>query len=310
MGFFRKLTALRDKVLKDKTLISTLYFSMLLYLVMVVWITAVLALSPLFIQSSNPLVFGLGVFTYNYGYLLSNCHQLPERSLFLFGGQIPLCARDMGTYVGCIIGILLPFFALRIPHFFKSKKFLAFLLLPLVIDGVTQTIFVWRESSNTLRFVTGVLFGFSLAYYATTRILSMSDGLVLDKKKLVLKAVLINSLLFLVLLAMAFPLGSSFTTKDRAVSLTGEIQKPHAVFYVPPRVAQTIHSDPYLKKHDDTVLNDLYYSIGLRNRNGVWVVAYVSGISMGDSTVYLPESDGVFYYLDAESGTLIRKIAH
>ena len=32
----------------------------------------------------------------------SICHQLPERSFFLGGHQLPLCARDTGTYLGAM----------------------------------------------------------------------------------------------------------------------------------------------------------------------------------------------------------------
>ncbi|MGI6363253.1 MAG: DUF2085 domain-containing protein [Bacillota bacterium] len=34
----------------------------------------------------------------------SGCHQLPERSLFLFGWQMPVCARCQGILTGQIVG--------------------------------------------------------------------------------------------------------------------------------------------------------------------------------------------------------------
>src|SRR5437667_1873786 len=39
--------------------------------------------------------------TYLVGSLL--CHQLPERSFFLWGSQMPVCARCLGIYAGAAI---------------------------------------------------------------------------------------------------------------------------------------------------------------------------------------------------------------
>jgi len=35
------------------------------------------------------------------------CHQQPERSFFLFGGSVAVCARCLGIYVGAAIGLLI-----------------------------------------------------------------------------------------------------------------------------------------------------------------------------------------------------------
>ncbi|MCX6695382.1 MAG: hypothetical protein NTU61_03715, partial [Candidatus Altiarchaeota archaeon] len=72
----------------------------------------------------------------------------------------------------------------------------------------------------------------------------------------------------------------------------------------------TIPADPYLKNYDDAVLNDLHNLIGSRNKNGLWVVAYVNSTSSQGKFVYTPEESGIFYYIDASSGKIMRKTAH
>src|SRR5271165_6036861 len=44
------------------------------------------------------------------------CHQRPERSFFLFGGAVAVCARCLGIYLGAAIGMLV-----RIPRQFAWR---------------------------------------------------------------------------------------------------------------------------------------------------------------------------------------------
>src|SRR5258708_567289 len=51
--------------------------------------------------ASSPVV-GLAVLmVYEIGRLI--CHQRPERSFFLFGAQLPVCARCAGIYAGAAV---------------------------------------------------------------------------------------------------------------------------------------------------------------------------------------------------------------
>jgi uncharacterized membrane protein len=85
------------------------------------------------------------------------CHQLPERSFFLWGHQLPVCARCTGIYMGAFLGSL----------FARNESppawVLVAALVPLGVDGGTQLFF--RESTNTLRFVTGIIAGIAVAFY-------------------------------------------------------------------------------------------------------------------------------------------------
>ena len=80
------------------------------------------------------------------------CHQIPERSFFIKGWQMPICARCFGMICG--EGARL--------FFGKTKTHPCFgiiIMLPLVIDGSVQFASSY-ESTNTKRFITGVMFGY------------------------------------------------------------------------------------------------------------------------------------------------------
>jgi len=93
------------------------------------------------------------------------CHQIPSRSLFLLGHQFPVCARDMGVYWGMLIGgIFLPFLMKSETKRIPPISIFVLLILPLAIDGTTQLL-GWRESTNEIRIVTGLIAGVAIPFY-------------------------------------------------------------------------------------------------------------------------------------------------
>jgi uncharacterized membrane protein len=103
------------------------------------------------------------------GYAL--CHQLPERSLFIGGYQLPVCARDTGTMLG--FGVVLIFYLLA--RRWRRAK------LPdvavLVVAGIGFALFAFdglssyigfRETSNVIRLISGLGFGLSLGVMLLT----------------------------------------------------------------------------------------------------------------------------------------------
>lgn len=126
---------------------------------------------------------GLGNFIYKL--FQAACHQLPERSFFLFGkqpiyslaqlhellsGDVPrryignqilgykmaVCERDTAIYGSMFLtGLLFTFF-----RWFKPLPIKVFLVLmaPMLIDGFGQLIGLW-SSTWTSRVVTGIIFG-------------------------------------------------------------------------------------------------------------------------------------------------------
>ncbi len=91
------------------------------------------------------------------------CHQRPDRTLFVGGHYLPVCARDTGIFVGLIVGYLLIIV-------FRNKKakgppnllVAMAMMLPLLIDSFSQLFGFWT-STNDLRLLTGLLFGSALA---------------------------------------------------------------------------------------------------------------------------------------------------
>lgn len=92
------------------------------------------------------------------------CHQLPERSYFVFGHQMAYCQRDTATYVAVFLAGLA--FALRKDRRrTMSLKLYLLLILPLAVDGTTQLVGL-RESTWLLRTISGGLFGAASAWLA------------------------------------------------------------------------------------------------------------------------------------------------
>ncbi|MDY0341475.1 MAG: DUF2085 domain-containing protein [Coriobacteriia bacterium] len=94
------------------------------------------------------------------------CHQLPERSYFAGGYQLPVCARDTGIYLGFIIGLIVLWLLHRHERPSASPRWPVLVLIgafigAMAVDGVTSYIGL-RETTNTLRLITGLLTGWAL----------------------------------------------------------------------------------------------------------------------------------------------------
>ncbi len=98
----------------------------------------------------------LSSLVYQAGDLL--CHQKEERSLFLNGNQMPVCARDAGLFLGVPLGFL----ALLLVPYRAPLWAIVALGAPTVIDGGVQLLTDY-ESTNLIRLVTGTAAGAGLA---------------------------------------------------------------------------------------------------------------------------------------------------
>lgn len=101
------------------------------------------------------------------------CHQIPERSFFIAGEQLPLCSRCSGTFLGALAGFAV-LTALRrrrasnLPPLPIAVALIAF-ILAMAVDGVNSYLtffpgaFHLYQPHNLLRLATGTLSGLALA---------------------------------------------------------------------------------------------------------------------------------------------------
>lgn len=82
------------------------------------------------------------------------CHQKPDRSFFIHGYQFPVCARCTGIILGYLIGAIMTL----ILHVSIQWDVGIIMCIPLAFDGGTQYL-RWRESTQILRLLTGILAG-------------------------------------------------------------------------------------------------------------------------------------------------------
>ena len=91
------------------------------------------------------------------------CHGITRRCLTMFGTPMPVCARCTGIYIGMIAG-LAAFALFRRIEERVLRMCLYMAALPIAIDGITQAAGL-RESTNTLRMVTGFIVAFAFGVW-------------------------------------------------------------------------------------------------------------------------------------------------
>ena len=86
---------------------------------------------------------------------LTGCHQMPDRSFFIKGCQLPVCARCCGVILGYLFAI--PSFL-----FFRFHALLSILgCLGMLTDWGLQALKL-KPSTNIRRFITGILGGYGI----------------------------------------------------------------------------------------------------------------------------------------------------
>ncbi|MFH1402991.1 MAG: DUF2085 domain-containing protein [Candidatus Altiarchaeota archaeon] len=290
MSLLDRLREAVKRVEDSREIWSIAYLAVLIYAFSVIVITGVFFSAPYLVTSENSLLFGLGMLSYNHGYLLNNCHQLPQRSLSLNNIQLPVCSRDMGIYVGCLIGVLSAFKFRAKSKLLNSIWFAGALMTPLMVDGVSQTLLTMRESTNTIRFATGILFGLGMMYYVTVKTIHYAKRSEIDYMRVRGTSKMVFIVFTAVIVLLSITSSSWYLTREEAYQMVlksypGEKLEPHT--YIPPNALNTVSRDPYLDSHRTDILDDLTH-IKAVTEGGQWAFTGVYGryyVSVNDGKV-------------------------
>lgn len=96
------------------------------------------------------------------------CHQIPERTLVIWGRPLPVCARDTGIYTGfavCMVYLALKrrYRADRMPRL-NIAVIMCVLMIPMMADAASAYAGM-RETNNLIRLLTGMFFGTALPVF-------------------------------------------------------------------------------------------------------------------------------------------------
>ena len=110
------------------------------------------------------------------------CHQMPSRSLFVAGHPMAVCARCFALAAGLVLGagVAGRVAALEAPRPDQARRWRApfwgmcLAAVPMALDGFSQ-LFGLRESTNTLRVLTGALLGLTVAFWVVPHLYDAFD---------------------------------------------------------------------------------------------------------------------------------------
>jgi uncharacterized membrane protein len=109
-----------------------------------------------------------------YGAFHAACHQMPERSFYVAGYPLAVCARCFGLYVGALAGLIA--YPLVRPMARTDAPWRGWLLiasLPTTVDFALGLFGVW-ENTHWSRFSTALVAGAASAFYVVPGLVDLS----------------------------------------------------------------------------------------------------------------------------------------
>lgn len=110
-----------------------------------------------------------------YGFFSYVCHQLPDRSFFIFGHKFAVCSRCFGVYFGLLVGMA-AYPLLRpmeesdpLPRFWLFAS-----MVPMAIDWSLGFFEVWENTFLT-RTVTGLILGVACAVFIVPALIEIAE---------------------------------------------------------------------------------------------------------------------------------------
>jgi uncharacterized membrane protein len=102
------------------------------------------------------------------------CHQRPDRSYFIEGHKLGVCARCTGLYAGFAVTLLLyPLIRSLRNNVNPPRIYLILAAIPLAIDFSLTFFGIW-ENTHTSRLLTGALLGSVAVFYVMPGIIDLS----------------------------------------------------------------------------------------------------------------------------------------
>jgi uncharacterized membrane protein len=155
-----------DSHLHESTKSPRLIYSFFLS-AMVIWCSFILA-APLLAKFEYQ--FGSGLI---YLFFSKICHQIPERSFFIFGKQLAVCSRCTGLYFGFLVGAILYPFIFKLNRVTTpSPKYLFIACIPIGVDIFIRTFHI-AENTFASRLITGLILGATTIIFIVPGILSL-----------------------------------------------------------------------------------------------------------------------------------------
>jgi uncharacterized membrane protein len=135
----------------------------------VTFLVAMIFVAPLAAASGHPAM--AEVIYHAFGIF---CHQRPDRSYFIEGHKLGVCARCTGLYAGFAITLLLyPLVRSLRNNVNPPREYLILAAIPLGID-FSLTFFGLWENTHTSRLLTGALLGSVAVFYVMPGIVDLS----------------------------------------------------------------------------------------------------------------------------------------
>jgi uncharacterized membrane protein len=132
------------------------------------FLVSLIVVAPVAAGGHSELAFGI------YGAFSTLCHQLPERSYFIGGHKLAVCARCTGIYAGFTLTLLLyPLIRSLRNTGFPPRAWLLLAAIPLAIDFSLTFFGIW-ENTHTSRLLTGALLGSATVFYVMPGIIELS----------------------------------------------------------------------------------------------------------------------------------------
>lgn len=107
------------------------------------------------------------------------CHQIPERSFWIDGRPMAVCARCFGIYSGCLLGLLIYPLSSRFAEVENPPRvWLILSLVPVGVDFLGGYLGVF-QNTDISRAITGLIAGFAAVFYVMPGLVATAANIVL-----------------------------------------------------------------------------------------------------------------------------------